>query len=62
MSRDGGGALEQWGVISVSIIMYVPDPLQPFSWELADPVPAATTGDGVTVHSTGEEVSLGRLH
>ena len=58
VSGDGGAALEGWAVVSVPIITYAPNPLQPLPWGLADPVPAVTIGDGGTIHSTGKGEGL----
>lgn len=54
VSGDGVVALDGWTIVSVSIIMYVPNPLQPLPWGLVDPAPVLTTTDGVTSSSAGE--------
>lgn len=47
VSGDGDAALEGWVVASATSITYVPHPLQLLPWELLDPGPPVTTGDGV---------------
>lgn len=59
VSGDGGSALEGGAVVSATIIAYVPDPLQPLPWKLADPAPVVITGcDGESRDRAGEGEGL----
>jgi hypothetical protein len=58
VSGDGGAALKGCAVVSVTIIIYFPHPLQPLPCGLTDPGPTVISGNGVTKHSTGEGPDL----
>jgi hypothetical protein len=58
VSGDGDAALEGWAVVSASNSIYVSHPLQALSRRLEYSVPPVTTGDGLTIDSTGEGQGL----
>ena len=54
VSSDGDSTLERWVVVSATTVAYVPHLLQFVSWNLPDPAPPITTGDGVASDRAGE--------
>lgn len=54
VSSNGDSTFERWVVVSATTVAYVSHPLHFISWELPDPAPNITTGNGVTSDRTGE--------